>query len=260
MEKIISEFFKNEHIEYYASLPAEALKVINARKMPPDIKACVVFLIPYNTGTPNERNVSLYAVGKDYHLYFRQLASRFSECVGIYAENVFCFCDSSPIDEVKAAKDAKLGYFGKNRLLINKKYGSYVFIGTFLFNIPVSLPEFESQKNICLSCGACERECAFLSGKDDICMSELTQRKVVSPEEEEKIKSHYLSWGCDRCQEICPENKNACLTPIDFFYNNRVSKVSAELIQDMSVSEFTERAYGWRKKEVILRNLSLQKQ
>ena len=86
-------------------------------------------------------------------------------------------------------------------------------------------------------------------------MSELTQRKHVSDEELEIIRAHKLVWGCDTCQEICPHNKSAEITPIEFFQRCLLEKIDAETIENMPKDEFSKRAYAWRGKKTLLRNL-----
>ena len=119
---------KNRGIEYSAAVPFEKCEVINERKLGALEKrftprSVIVFLVPYYTGE-EKRNISKYAIGKDYHLFMRGLfddvCPRMSQ---IYGASFCGMADSAPINEVKAAAYAGLGMRGDNGMLINKTYG-----------------------------------------------------------------------------------------------------------------------------------------
>ena len=252
----IKDFLLSENIDTFSAIKAEKLTVIDEKRMPEKVKSAVMFLIPYYSGSYADRNVSLYAVSRDYHLYIKELNGRFE---GDRVHFHYFFADTSPINERAAALEAGLGVKGRNGLVINEKYGSYVFIGTLLTDAEFDEDEYVSDmgEKQCISCGLCEKNCAFLRGECDFCMSELNQRKNVTDKELEMIKKHPLVWGCDTCQEACPHNKNVCETPIDFFKKDLLWKIDAEMIENMSKDEFSKRAYAWRGKKTILRNLGV---
>ncbi len=250
----IKEFLHGEGIETFSAIRAEQLSVINERIMPKKVKSCVMFFIPYYTGKHENRNVSLYSVSFDYHLYVKELSARFWGDEKHYFK---FFADTSPINERCAAIDAGLGFVGRNGLLISEKYGSYVFIGTLLTDAGFDEDEYavKSETKSCMDCGLCKKSCAFLRGERDYCLSELSQRKQVTNEELEIIRSGKLSWGCDVCQEVCPHNKDIEITPIKFFHRDLLEKIDSDIIENMSKEEFSKRAYAWRGKKTLLRNL-----
>ena len=254
--KKIAKFLLGENIDTFSAVRAENLCVINERNFPDGTKSAVMFLIPYYTGQHEDRNVSLYAVSRDYHLYIKELSSRFSDD-GVHF--YLFFADTSPINERDAALKAGLGFKGRNGLVINEKYGSYVFIGTVLTDADFDEDEYVSEfhEGSCEDCGLCKKNCAYLRGDSDICLSELTQRKNVTSDELERIRNHSLVWGCDTCQEVCPHNKGVLETPIDFFRRDLLPKIDCETVENMSKEEFSMRAYAWRGKKTILRNLQV---
>lgn len=259
--EFVKEFLENENIDTFCHLDAKDLQVINERLMPENIKSAYLWLIPYYTGEHKDRNVSLYAVSKDYHIFSKQMANKMKDKLveSFPNDEFYFFCDSSPINEVAAAVRGGLGVIGKNRLLINKKYGSYVFIGSLLTSIECQkeyVKEYENQdKPFCLMCNKCISSCDFLCGKGAFCLSELNQRKNVTDKELEIIKSKKVRWGCDICQEVCPMNKDVPNTPITFFYEDFTPIVTPELLDGMSKQELSQRAYAWRGKKVIKRNV-----
>ena len=250
----IKTFLQSQGIDTFSAIKSENLEVINERIMPENVKSAVMFLMPYYTGKHEERNVSLYAVGLDYHLYIRELSAKLCFDDGYFYK---LFADTSPINERKAALDSGLGFKGRNGLVINEKYGSFVFVGTLLTDAVFDEDEYAVKGEIktCMDCGRCVKECDFLSGKCDFCLSELNQRKNVTEDELGIILSKKIRWGCDACQEVCPYNKDVLITPVEFFHRELLEKVDYDMIENMSKDEFSKRAYAWRGKKTILRNL-----
>ena len=121
-------------------------------------QSAIMMLAPYKTeDAPANVNISLYAVSEDYHLFFE---SFFDKVCHTLKEKypVFSFkgfSDHSPIDERNASAKAGLGIIGDNGLIINKKYGSYVFIGEIITDMEVYAPAFEVKG--CLHCGLCKK-------------------------------------------------------------------------------------------------------
>ena len=256
MRKIFEDFFDAEKLFVKGEISAEQLKIIQPHLMPENIKSAIVWLIPYYTGNHENRNVSLYAVSRDYHLYARELNSRLCALAKKHfpGEEFYGFCDSSPINEISAAITAGLGVLGKNRLLINERYGSYVFICCMLSTLPAESPVNNELKG-CIGCARCVKMCKFLSGERAYCLSDLNQKKVVTDEELTAIKAEKTRWGCDICQEVCPMNKGIEQTPVDFFYKEQLEFITAELLENMPKDAFKKRAYSWRGKKTVLRNI-----
>ena len=252
----IKNFLVSENIDTFSAIRGEKLLVIDQKRMAENVKSAVIFLIPYYTGEHEGRNVSLYAVSYDYHLFVRELNDRFE---GDGLHSFYFFADTSPINERDAALKSGLGVKGHNGLVINEKYGSFVFIGTLLTDAEFDETEYSSDAEIksCINCGLCKKNCAYLRCETDICLSELTQRKNVTDTELEIIKEHSLVWGCDTCQQVCPHNKEVCETPIDFFKRDLLGNITLDMIENMSKEDFSKRAYAWRGKKTILRNLAV---
>ena len=147
MERFIGSFFENEKIEYFASTAISSEYVGIPRKLPPYAKYVTVFLVPYKTDV-SDRNVSYYAVPRDYHFYIKELQKRlcdFLEKNGIN-EKAEIFADNSPFLERKLACDLGLGFVGKNGLIISEKYGSFIFIGTILTDAVFDEEEYTENK------------------------------------------------------------------------------------------------------------------
>ena len=263
MTEALRQIFAERGVEYAEAIPFSEAKILVPRKIDQLSfvpQSVILFAIPYYAGEMCERNLSRYAVAKDYHLFFRAFSDEVKcELQRLYPEAMFsAFADNSPIDEREAAAKAGLGILGMHSLLITEKYGSYVFLGEFLTNLPYqkigTLTSFAVKE--CERCGACLAACP----KKEICLSALTQKKGdLTREEEDQILSHGSVWGCDVCQEVCPHSQTAEITPIDYFKEDLIAHLTVEALENMNENEFSRRAYSWRGKKTILRNLLLLK-
>ena len=68
---------------------------------------------------------SFYTFGKDYHFV---LKTRIENICHQHGFDHLAYVDNHPFDERLAATIGGLGFFGKNQLIINKTYGSYMFL------------------------------------------------------------------------------------------------------------------------------------
>ena len=261
----LKSIFLSEGIEYFAALDIKKLNIVNSRLLERsgvEAKSVIVFLIPYYGGTAE--NVSVYSASRDYHLYIKELNSKLIPRIkGLYPNAELAgFGDHSPIDERYAAITAGLGILGKNGLLINEKYGSFIFVADIVTSIePEVIGAVEpSEISFCEGCGLCLEACptGILCGNGDRCLSEITQKKgELSDSEKELILRCGSAWGCDACQTSCPHNADPLITPIEFFKTERIERLDLETLDAMSDDQFSERAYAWRGRKTIRRNLLL---
>lgn len=259
----LDDFFKEEGIEYYRELAAADLCVWNAAKyaeMEQKIggaESCVVFLIPYFAGR-RATNLSIYAMPRDYHYYLRGLCERLAAWreARDLSFSFAGYTDSSPIDERDAALKAGLGVLGENGLILNEKYGSFCFIGEVFLSEKES-PADPLPPRRCPDCGACRAACPTGAVSDPMrqkCLSFLSQKKDRTPEEEELVRKAPCKWGCDICQEVCPYNRSVPLTPIPFFREDLVERLTREEVE-ADKEDFRLRAYSWRGRAILRRNL-----
>jgi len=238
--------------EYPRDLPPSARLPEGARRV---IAAAFPYRLPeeYYAG----RNVSRYAVPRDYHAVCGERLERACALLREVwpGEEFVWFCDNSPLREVELARRAGLGARGRHGLLITKEYGTWVFLGEIVTTAALPVSESAPLLNPCEGCAApCAAACPTgalgTSGFDaQKCLSAATQRKGgLSPEEEELLRRAQSAWGCDLCQEACLANQNACIAPLSEFLVDIMAHVTPE-------TPIAGRAYAWRGDGVIRRNL-----
>ena len=260
MKNIIQSILNTQSIEYFGVIRFSSCKVINKDLLDRTVtgwspKSVIMVIVPYYSGEYKDRNISLYAVPKDYHLFFKQMYDAVLPQMKMnFPQNNFAaFADHSPIGETYAAALAGLGMVGDKFQLINEKYGSHVFIGEIITDLEFDSYD-ETEVMFCEHCGMCTKSCP----SKDFCFSEITQRKgELSRKEEQMIIDQNCVWGCDVCRTVCPHNSNISITPIDFFKSDLITNVSEEMIEGMSKEEFKSRAYGWKGKKTIIRNIKV---
>jgi len=270
----IREFFKNEKIEYYSAVPLTKCRItkpylLEKSGISADSGSALMLLAPYYTGN-HDGNVSLYAVPRDYHIHFARLFRDLCELLTlVFPDQRFVgFADHSPIDEVHASAAAGLGAVGDNRMLINERYASFVFIGAVFSNMSADgygdiSRDVSLISNIaeCAHCGKCTTACPSLqySCEDEpvMCLSALTQKKgAMTATESDMLIKNNVVWGCDACQTCCP----MCtphVTEIDFFHQHLIANLDIPTLTAMNESDFAQRAYSWRGRETIMRNLQI---
>ncbi len=164
---------------------------------------------------PARAYVSRYALGRDYHKVLRKrlqkLADRIAGQVGPFGFRAFT--DSAPVLEKAIAQKAGLGWIGKHTNLINRREGSWFFLGELFTDLP--LPVDAAADNHCGSCQACIDICPT---RAIVAPYQLDARRCISyltielhgaiPVELRKGIGNRI-YGCDDCQLICPWNRFA---------------------------------------------------
>jgi epoxyqueuosine reductase len=110
----------------------------------------------------------------------------------------------------EAAARAGVGFYGKNTMLITRRFGSWVVLGTL-----VTDQELESTQPLELDCGSCTLciEACPTGALDDPgtldatkCLSYWTQSRHDMPTEYGPELGPQV-YGCDICQDVCPWNR-----------------------------------------------------
>ena len=106
---------------------------------------------------------SNYAWGEDYHSLIKdrlQILLKWIKNTSEEIEGVACV-DTSPIMEKSWAQKAGLGWQGKHTNLISRDYGSWLFLGEIILNIPLDYDK-PFIEDLCGSCTACIDACLLM--------------------------------------------------------------------------------------------------
>lgn len=202
--------------------------------------------------------------GIDYHTVLREklalleafLQEKVPEC------KIRSMVDTGELSDRAVAERAGIGWSGKNCAVITPEYGSYVYLGEMITDLP-----FESDEPMEDQCGEC-RLCldvcptgALVQGgqlNSQKCVAYLTQTKGFLPDEY-RAKIGNRIYGCDTCQTVCPKNKGKSNWIHEAFKPDpEVAKPLLEPLLAISNRDFKE-TYGhisgsWRGKKPIQRN------
>ncbi len=201
---------------------------------------------------PTSAYISRYALGRDYHKMMRnrlqKLADKIHAKVSSFPQKLQfnlgmrAFVDSAPVLEKAFAEKAGLGWIGKHSNLINRKAGSWFFLGEIFIDLP--LPVDSPTTAHCGACTACLDVCptqaivAPYQVDARRCVSYLTIELHGSIPEEFRPLIGNRIYGCDDCQIICPWNRFAKMTA-EADFNPRQQLNTQQLLDVFAWSEET---------------------
>lgn len=206
--------------------------------------------------------------GIDYHVVLRERLEKLSAFIKekIPDANNKIMVDTGELSDRAVAERAGIGFSGKNTSIITKEFGSFVYLGEMITNIPF-IPD-EPVDDSCGDCTKCMDACptGALVGEGgqlnaQRCIAFLTQTKDFLPDEfRSKIGNRV--YGCDTCQQVCPRNKGIdSHFHIEFEPDPEIAKPKLKPMLRISNREFRE-TFGhlsgsWRGKKPLQRNALL---
>lgn len=209
--------------------------------------------------------VSLYTRGADYHEVMRErldvLAGELRDKHGVNARG---FVDAEPVLERFWAWRAGLGWIGKNAMLINRKQGSFLFLGGLL--VDASLSADSPSPDHCGRCRKCIDACPTVAITDtrqiesDKCIAYHTIENRGSVPKTVMEKTGRWIAGCDICQNVCPWN-DPVVEATAFETTNPVFDAPLAELAHWSAEEFKAKtkgvAMGRMKYAGFIRNLAI---
>ena len=159
-----------------------------------------------------EFKISRYATGKDYHLVLKKRSEPLLKYLREnFPENKFRQgVDSLPVAEKVFAREAGIGWQGKNTNIINENLGSYFFLSVILTDLQLLADKPVTDR--CGTCRACLDACPtgalFEPYKIDAgkCISYHTIEDRSETFSDSVANGKWV-YGCDICQEVCPWNR-----------------------------------------------------
>jgi len=168
--------------------------------------------------------ISRYAWGYDYHDVVRSRLEEFAQRIHAQEAHEWKVCvDTAPLLERSYARQAGLGWIGRNQCLINEPMGSWFFLGELLTSLEIA-PDFPPPDR-CGTCTRCIEACptqalvpARHTSGDAPNEWTLDARRCIAylnielrgpiPEEHRQAMGANI-FGCDICQDVCPWNTRA---------------------------------------------------
>jgi len=191
--------------------------------------------------------ISRYAWGDDYHDVLRRGLERLDawlrEQAGAAFESKICV-DTAPLLERSYARQAGLGWIGRNTCLINQRSGSWFFLGELLVSLDIE-PD-RPPPDRCGACRRCIEACpttAIVPGPlgytvdSRLCISYLTIELRTEVPGAQRAASGAHVFGCDICQDVCPWNRRAPATA-DSEFAPRLFAPPLERLVEISEEEF----------------------
>ena len=120
------------------------------------------------------------------------------------------FVDANQHVDREAAARSGVGFYGKNTMLITRRHGSWVVLGTLVTDV-----ELEPTPPLALDCGSCTLciEACPTGALDEPgtvdatrCLSYWTQAPAPIPDDYRAELGSQV-YGCDICQDVCPWNR-----------------------------------------------------
>lgn len=198
-------------------------KRVDPTKLVPGAKSVVSVLCSYHQPEMSAHHIaddehpkiSKYALGEDYHFVMKDKLFQLFEFTKALNGGLEgrVFVDSAPVMDKAWAVRSGLGWMGKNSNILNRKAGSWFFIGEMIIDA-----EFDYDSPTTDHCGSCTRcidacpteaitEPYSVDGSKCISYFTIELRDEIPEQYHDKLGNWIF--GCDICQDVCPWNRKA---------------------------------------------------
>jgi epoxyqueuosine reductase len=221
----------------------------------PEVRSLICLALNYYTPQQhsqeqNHGKISRYAWGRDYHKVLSKKLKALSQWLESQGEQIQTryYVDTGPVQDKVWAQRAGIGWIAKNGNLITRNYGSWVFLGEILTNLPLEPDRPHSAH--CGTCSRCLSACptqaivspSVVDANRCIAYHTIENRAVTLPTE---IAENLQGWvaGCDICQDVCPWNQRfAQVTDVEDF-QPRPENLSPKLgeLANLTIEEWDRR-------------------
>jgi epoxyqueuosine reductase len=157
--------------------------------------------------------IAAYALGRDYHDVVKKRARAVGNVIRQMrpGSTTRTYVDTGPVFEREWASAARIGWFGKNTMILNSDHGSYFFLAEIFTDVDFDAPT-EPYRDHCGTCRRCLDLCptgALAEGyvmRSELCISYQTIENRGSIPRELRPKLGNWIFGCDICNDVCPWN------------------------------------------------------
>ena len=170
------------------------------------ISAALCYWQPEEPLEPGEGRLARYT-WSDAYAELREQLDALGRAIG---GNYRVLVDANQHVDREAAARGGVGFYGKNTMLITRRHGSWVVLGTLVSDRELEpTPPLDTDCGDCTICiDACPTGALDEPGTLDAtkCLSYWTQAPVAIPEEYRAALGAQV-YGCDICQDVCPWNR-----------------------------------------------------
>jgi epoxyqueuosine reductase len=242
------------------------------RRLDPRYKSVVSLGYPYGAraGTPDvdwraemRGKIAAYALGRDYHDVVKKRARRVGDVIRQLRPGSVTrtYVDTGPVFEREWASASRIGWFGKNTMILNRDHGSYFFLAEIFTDVEFDAAT-EAYRDHCGTCRRCLDLCptgALADGyvmRSDLCISYQTIENRGAIPRELRPKIGNWIFGCDICNDVCPWND-------DHSCDDNADDLLPRLPELLALSEedfgrrFTVSAVKRAKRRGLLRNVAV---
>ncbi len=247
----LQEWLKRGYHGTMTWMERAAAKRSNILQLMTDAQSVVVVAMNYyspesHSDLADHAKISRYAWGDDYHEIVGKRLDSLCEFIRTLSADVAArrYVDTGPVMEKVWAARAGIGWQGKHTNLITRDYGSWVFLGVVITNLP--LRSAHRMEDLCGTCNACLEACptgAIVEAYKldaSMCISYLTiEHKGDIPKAFHGKLENWV-FGCDICQDVCPWNRFQQETSETAFYPRPTSlNPTLKELSEMSEVQFS---------------------
>ena len=191
-----------------------------------------------------------YAWGRDYHQVLKERMRRLAGKIRTAAGSdiiLRCFVDTAPLLEKAHAARAGLGWIGKNTLLLNEQFGSWLVLGEIVTDLELEYDQPVDDR--CGDCTRCLQACPTAAlGEPRVmdarrCISYLTSESGAEIPAQLAAKTGDWLLGCDLCQQVCPFNQQTPPTRESAF-QTRWRRLRLDEVLSLDRDQFRQRFAG----------------
>ena len=175
----------------------------NARTV---VSVALCYYAPVSEPQPGEGRLARYT-WTDHYAALREKLDRLGRRLG---GEYRVLVDANQHVDREAAARSGVGFYGKNTMLITRRHGSWVVLGTLVTDVEIdATPALDAGCGSCRLCiDACPTDALEEAGTLDAtrCLSYWTQAPTQIPVAfREPLEDRV--YGCDICQDVCPWNR-----------------------------------------------------
>ncbi|NMG58869.1 tRNA epoxyqueuosine(34) reductase QueG [Geitlerinema sp. P-1104] len=194
------------------------------RQVLPEVRSVIAVALNYYTDSPEAQDedgakISRYAWGRDYHKVLHRRLKQLCRWLEDSDPDIRAkyYADTGPVQDKVWAQRAGIGWIAKNGNLITRDYGSWVFLGEVVTNLP--LEGDRPHTDHCGTCTRCIEACptaaivrpSVVDANRCLAYHTIENRSDRLPDEIAKNLNGWVA-GCDICQEVCPWNQRFAQT------------------------------------------------